>query len=173
MITIEESKMVFGPYPEENVFRIEDSGLHASFGEGIKTVEFILLQGREKLLFVEAKTSCPNPFNKEESKEKAEKFEAYFAEIADKFIDSLQMLLNVALKRKENIEEIGKYIKELNYAGVKIRFILVIQNAENEEWLAGPKEELNARLQRWRQLWKAEIVVLNEKLAEKYKLIQK
>lgn len=42
---------------------------------------------------------------------------------------------------------------------------------EREEWLAGPKAELEARLLHWKKLWKVDIVVLNEELALQYGLI--
>ena len=42
MITIKESDMEFGTFQKEDVFRNEDSALHHSFGEGIRTKAFIL-----------------------------------------------------------------------------------------------------------------------------------
>lgn len=174
MITIRESDMDFGIFLPEDVFQIENSRLQCSFGEGIKTVEFVLLKDNDKLLFVEAKTSCPNQNNKHESLEKAQKFEAYFKDISDKFIDSLQMMLNVILQRNPNTDDIGENLKKWGlYSKVKFRFVLVIKMAKDVEWLAGPKEELEARLLRWRKLWDAEIVVLNEELAVRYGLMQK
>ncbi len=170
---IVESDMEFGIFPKEKVFRIENSKLHQSFGEGIKTVEFVLLKGKHCLLFIEAKKSCPNKSRKDEDDEKAQKFENYFSEISDKFVDSLQMMFNVALQRNENIDEIGDYIGNREfYSKAKFLFVLVIKTARDEEWLAGPKEELEARLLRWRKLWGVEIVVLNEELAAKYGLVR-
>lgn len=52
-----ESDMYFGDYLDENFFAIEDSALHQSLGDGIKTVEFILFRKKNKVFFVEAKTS--------------------------------------------------------------------------------------------------------------------
>ena len=42
-----ESGMYFGDYPDDAFFSIENSSLHQSIGEGIKTVEFILLHHGE------------------------------------------------------------------------------------------------------------------------------
>ena len=175
MITIKESDMEFGAFRKEDVFRIEDSRLQHSFGEGIKTVEFVLLKDNDKLLFVEAKTSCPNGENRYESKDKAEKFEVYFTDISDKFVDSLQMMLNVFLqKRKESADEIGFNITDKSiYPTLKFRFILVVKKAVDIAWLAGPKEELEARLLRWKKLWNVEVVVLNEELAVRYGIVLK
>lgn len=169
MITIKESDMTFGGFRKEDLFRIEDSGLQHSFGEGIKTVEFVLLKDNDKLLFVEAKTSCPNRENRYENTDKSEKFESYFSDISDKFVDSLQMMLNVFLQRNESSDEIGRNIVNKNiYPALKFRFILVVKKATDIEWLAGPKEELEARLLRWKKLWDVEVEVLNEELAVRY-----
>lgn len=170
---IKESNMEFGEFASEDVFQMEHSKLHASFGDGIKTVEFVLLKDDNKILFVEAKTTCPNRDNRYESEEKAEKFEEYFEDISDKFIDSLQMMLNAYLQRNKYVDGIGNNLMKQGICSkVKFCFVLVIKNADNEEWLAGPKEELEMRLLRWRKLWNVNIAVLNEKLAVKYGLIK-
>lgn len=46
-----ESGMYFGDYPDDAFFSIENSSLHQYIGEGIKTVEFILLY-RDKNIFL-------------------------------------------------------------------------------------------------------------------------
>lgn len=175
MITINESDMEFGTFQKEKVFRMEDSRLQHSFGEGVKTVEFVLLKDRDKLLFVEAKKSCPNRDNRYENKGKTEKFEGYFSDISDKFVDSLQMMLNIFLDRRTvNLDEVGSHITdEKIYSILKFRFVLVVKNAVDIAWLAGPKEELEARLLRWKKLWNIEVIVLNEELAVRYGIVLK
>lgn len=49
MTSIEESDMTFGDYAEDSVFRIENSKLQKSCGNGVKTVEFLLY--RKKVQF--------------------------------------------------------------------------------------------------------------------------
>lgn len=136
MITINESDMEFGIFQKEKVFRMEDSRLQHSFGEGVKTVEFVLLKDRDKLLFVEAKKSCPNRDNRYENKGKTEKFEEYFSDISDKFVDSLQMMLNIFLDRRTvNLDEVGSHITdEKIYSILKFRFVLVVKNAVDIAW---------------------------------------
>lgn len=171
MKEIVESGMVFGKFLEENLFQIENSSLHLSFGKNVKTVEFILLQERDRILFVEAKSSCPNAENKDESSQKNEKFEAYYREITEKFIDSLQMFF--FLGRNSYADAIGSNLKEKkHYEKTKFCFVLVIKNAENEEWLSGPKAELEARLKHMLKIWNAKILVLNETLAVQYGLLK-
>lgn len=172
MSVIRESEMLFGDFPEENLFQIENSQLQLSFGRGIKTVEFILLRKNEKLLFVEAKQSCPNSANKNENKDKEKSFEEYYSEIEQKFEDSLQMFLTSVLKRNSYVDGIGVKLKEKkDYTKTGICFILVIKNAKDETWLAGPKTELEDRLKRIVKIWDVKILVLNEQMAMEYGLV--
>mgnify|MGYP001780353174 FL=1 len=54
---------------------------------------------------------------------------------------------------------------------IQIQFILVIKNAHDIAWLAGPLAELNNRLLQYRKSWKIKIKVLNEELAKEMGLI--
>lgn len=172
MKTIVESGMKFGSFCEKDLFHIEDSGLFKSLGEGIKTVEFILWRKNNSIIFLEAKTSCPDQKNMSTTPEKSKKFEEYYCDITRKFTESLQIYLAAVLKGYENQEEIGENLKKIkNYRDVKFRFVLVIQKAELE-WLAGPKAILEERLLPWRKIWGIEIVVLNAELAQKYNLLK-
>ena len=51
-----------------------------------------------------------------------------------------------------------------------LKFILVIKNAEDITWLAGPLAELKARLLPMRKTWGIELAALNEELAGTYGL---
>ena len=51
------------------------------------------------------------------------------------------------------------------------KFVLVVKNAKNESWLAGPLAELKNRLLQVRKIWGVKVMVLNEELAKEYKLI--
>ena len=53
---------------------------------------------------------------------------------------------------------------------IQLKFILVVKNAEDITWLAGPLTELKARLLQIRKIWGVKIAVLNEELAGEYKL---
>ena len=53
---------------------------------------------------------------------------------------------------------------------IRLKFVLVVKNAEIA-WLAGPLAELKARLLPLRKIWNIEVAVLNEELAQEYKLI--
>lgn len=170
---VEESGMRFGDYPDEVFFGIENSKLHQAVGEGIKTVEFVLLHRHKQFLFVEAKTTCPNAANRDESADKKEKFEKYYQEISEKFYDSFQMFLTAVLKKTSMTDGIGSELTaKQDFSDREICFVLVIRNAEDLSWLAGPKAELEARLRKICQIWNAKVLVLNYELAREYGLAQ-
>ena len=122
-------------------------------------------------MFLEAKKSCPNVANLYESKEKEQKFEEYYGSITEKFISSLQIYLAAIMNRYQETSEIGDNLRSVsNMKDVKLKFILVVKNAEDITWLAGPLAELRARLLKVRKIWGVEVVVLNEELAGEYNL---
>lgn len=168
MIMIIESGVQFGWFENKQIFRIEHSDIHKSAGEGIKTVEFILCNKKRSICLIEAKSSCPNVANKDESEEKSVKYEEFFREITDKFVDSVNMYAAAVLGRYPDINEIGE---ELTSPAIwkdgKLLLILVVANAE-ESWLVAPQAELEKRLLRLRKIWKAEVVVMNREIAEAY-----
>ena len=77
-----------------------------------------------------------------------------------------------------NYEQISGYVRDRRQSSIgkqyercKIKnFILVVKNAEDITWLAGPLAELRARLLKVRKIWGVEVVVLNEELAGEYNL---
>ncbi|MDO5424058.1 MAG: hypothetical protein Q4F41_10065 [Eubacteriales bacterium] len=167
---IAESGVEFGPFEEERLFRIEHSEVHKRAGKGIKAVEFVYLTKKANLLFVEAKTSCPNPENRDKDSDMRKKYEETYSEITDKFIDSLHMFAAMALGRYGEKPGAGQLIRR-TYSEIGIKFVLVITGAK-EEWLMGPKAELEARLLRVRNIWKADVIVLNKDMATRYGLIR-
>lgn len=169
---IPESEMNFGPFEETALFQIEKSKIYKDLGTGVKTVEFILRYAEDSIIFLEAKKSCPNAANQNESEKKKEKFEEYYTSITEKFIDSLQIYLTVILDKYENMSEVGIRLKNIHsMRHIQLKFILVVKNAE-DTWLAGPLAEIKARLLQIRKIWGIEVAVLNEELARQYKLIR-
>lgn len=171
MKIITESEMNFGKFDEENLFHIEDSKIYKDLGSGIKTVEFILKWKKNEILFLEAKTTCPNSANKNESMKKTQKFEEYYSEITEKFMDSLQVYLAAVMGRYPDLAEIGAELRSVDsMKEIRLKFILVVKNAKDITWLAGPLAELKARLLQVRKIWGVEVAVLNEELAKENKL---
>ena len=171
MKIITESEMNFGKFDEENLFHIEDSKIYKDLGSGIKTVEFILKWKKNEILFLEAKTTCPNSANKNESMKKTQKFEEYYSEITEKFMDSLQVYLAAVMGRYPDLAEIGAELRSVDsMKEIRLKFILVVKNAKDITRLAGPLAELKARLLQVRKIWGIEVAVLNEELAKENKL---
>ncbi len=169
---IVESEMKFGKFEDTDLFHIEDSKIYKELGAGIRTVEFILKHNENSILFLEAKKSCPNPANRYESKEKAQKFEEYYSSITEKFIDSLQIYLAALLEKYEDTSDLGTNLKNMkSMQDIQLKFILVVKNAADISWLAGPLAELQDRMFKMRKIWHVKIAVLNEELAVEYNLI--
>ena len=171
MKIITESEINFGKFDETDLFHIENSQIYKDLGSGIKTVEFILKYDENSIVFLEAKKSCPNAANRYESEEKEQKFEEYYSSVTEKFRASLQIYLAAILDKFQNTEEIGDKLRTVDsMKDIQLKFILVVKNAKDISWLAGPLAELRARLLQIRKIWGVDIVVLNEELAGEYKL---
>ena len=171
MKVITESDMNFGEFQEDDLFHIENSQIYKELGSGVQTVEFVLRYDKNSIVFLEAKKSCPNAANRLESKDKEKKFEDYYSSVTEKFIASLQIYLAAILNRYGETSEIGDRLwLSHQMKNMQLKFILVVKNAEDVAWLAGPLAELKARLLQVRKIWKVEVAVLNEELAKKQKL---
>ena len=144
---------------------------HLKFIKNLEMESQQLSLSGNNIVFLEAKKSCPNVANRYESKEKEQKFEEYYGSITEKFISSLQIYLAAIMNRYQDTSEIGDNLRSVsNMKDVKLKFILVVKNAEDITWLAGPLAELRARLLKVRKIWGVEVVVLNEELAGEYNL---
>lgn len=174
MKVITESEMNFGTFDDADIFHIENSGIYKELGTGIRTVEFVLRYREDSIIFLEAKKSCPNAANRYESEKKEQDFENYYSSIIEKFEDSLQVYLMAIMGKCGDISEIGARLKNVSsLEKIQLKFILVIKNVGDISWLAGPLAELKARLLKVRKLWKVEVAVLSEELAEEYGLISR
>ena len=171
---IRESGCEFGKFAEEDLFWIEHSDMFNDFGKGVKTVEFITRLDDRVIMFLEAKTGCPNPSNKLKDKDSENKFTKFYDDIAEKFQDSLQIFIAGILERYETNDEIGVNLKKVKpLKNKEIQFVLVITADEIlEDWLNGPKLELEERLKKVMKIWKIKIIVLNTSLARKLGIIR-
>lgn len=172
-MNIIESGMYFGEFPDKQCYVIENSTVHKQVGENVKSVEFVYYNNKD-LIFLEAKSSCPKPDSKNNTDlEKSKKYEKYFSDITEKFIDSLNMFSALKLGKYDYDEQVGQLIRVTNnFKQTTFVFMLVIRNAE-DEWLGGPKAELEQRLLKTNRIWKSKVLVLNSALAEKYGFVKK
>ncbi|UZT05436.1 MULTISPECIES: hypothetical protein [Clostridium] len=166
MIQINESNMIFGDFEEDRVFQIENSKLHKNIGNGIKVVEFILLSKENELSFIEAKSSSPKPV-----KDNIIRFNEFINEISDKFIHSFNLYYSAILQRCKECEELNPSFMNLDNSQINFKFILVIKG-HRTEWLMPLSDALKESIAYHNTIWKSQVVVFNDELAKKYKLIK-
>jgi hypothetical protein len=167
--TIFESGMRF---VSENVFHIEKSPQYAELGGSVKTVEFVRAKGKT-LLFVEAKSSFPNPNNlmpnpARGNKTGEELFREEIADICDKFTHSLNLYSAVGIGvTKDGFPPDYKPADK-----VRLVFILVINGFERS-WC----DKIEKALEQWiresacmSKIWNPEVIVINNETAAKRKI---
>ncbi|SEQ64722.1 hypothetical protein [Butyrivibrio sp. TB] len=155
MVQIKESNMVFGNYDDEELFYIEESDIYKTICiKQISSVEFILHKD-DNLLFVEAKSSAPNP----EGKGGQERFQEFLDEIFDKFVDSLEIFQRVWIERGLRTK-----IGSVNINDTKLVFLLVIHGFK-KEWLIPIRDELQKKIsgrKTMNVLWRPQVLVIND-----------
>lgn len=159
-----ESEMLFGDFSPDRVFKIEDSKLHNQLGDGVKTVEFVLLNGKDKFFFVEAKSSSPRLDNS------PPKYQEFLNEITEKFVHSFNMLCACFWGRLSDNGEMGADLKAVTYVEAKFVFILVIRG-HKKEWLTPLQAELNKKLRYHKSIWRSSVIVMNDEIAREYHLV--
>lgn len=158
-ISITESGMTFGPFPDAEIFQIENSPLHKAATTGTKTVEFVWYR-RGTMIFVEAKSSSPKintPLSESARK--------YGDEIAQKYVHSLQMLLSTWMGATPGISP--PFPTPTPFPNLVL--ILVIPKSP-PEWLVPLRDYLDPLVQRWLGVWKPKLLVLNQDQAIQNKL---
>lgn len=165
MITIVESGMTFGPFDPDRVFRIEESAFLR--GKQLKVCEFVWHTPQNNLLLIEAKSSVPNP------RKSPKEYDEFFTGIFEKLDNSLQILVAGLLGRHNELtQEIGS-LAAINPLGAerKIMLYLVIPGIP-DEYLPPFSDKLANILKRQSHIWRAEVRVINERLARKVGLVR-
>ena len=148
----------------DNTFHIEKSAVYLNIGEGIKSVEFIRVIN-EKLVFVEAETTFPNPDNP--SLENNEKFQNEIDDICDKFIHSLNLFSAIEIGIKEEIFAEDFILQKK----ITIVLILVLRN-HKLKWCKKIKPKLISSLPSYlKKIWAPEVYVINHETAKKRNLV--
>lgn len=166
MVQINESNMIFGDFEEDKIFIIEKSKLHNKIGNGIKVVEFIFLRNKNELNFIEAKSSSPKP-----TKLNNIRFNEFINEVSDKFIHSFNLFYSAILKTNRDYGEINNNFFELDNSQIKLKFIIVIKD-HDIEWLLPISDALKKKLSYHNTIWKSEVIVMNDKIANRYNLVK-
>jgi hypothetical protein len=154
-------------FVSENVFYIEKSPQYAELGDSVKTVEFARAKGN-KLLFVEAKSSFPNPHNLAYNKAKGNKTgeEIFYEEIDDiydKFAHSLSLYSAVGIGATKDGFPTGYEPAHK----VSLVFILVIRGFEMS-WCDEIESALKQRIRASTsiaKIWRPKVLVMNDEVA--------
>ncbi|EOS81385.1 hypothetical protein C817_00773 [Dorea sp. 5-2] len=96
-------------------------------------------------------------------------FREYINDIREKFENSLDFYVNMALKG-----EVPDLFKNIDYRNLEIIFILVIKE-QKKEWLGNVKDPMEMAVRsviRTNKIWKCKVIVINEEIAKKRKLIE-
>ena len=158
--TITESGMNF---IADNTFHIEKSDIYTKLKDSIKAVEFIRAKN-DKLLFVEAKSSFPNPNNSESSA----KFQSEIDDICDKYIHSLNLYASIAIGVNEQLPPNFKPAIK-----VSLKFVLIFNNFE-QKWCVPIQKALTNQLRKSEciaKIWKPTVFVMNHETAAKQNFI--
>ena len=168
--TFIESEMTFGPYDEKHVFHIEESPQYTAINrDGVKCCEF-LLKKEQKILFVEAKKSCPNHNAREDSEYNSMKYYDYISEIAEKMRHSLDLYASILLNRQTQ-NGVSEDMLETDLSGYELILILVVKTAE-KEWLYPYIDIFKEKLRPEMQVWNIKsFLVINEETARSKGLV--
>ena len=159
--TLPEDGMSGLKFIDDNVFHIEKSPIYTQLGEGVKSVEFVRSKG-DKPLFVEARSSFPNPKNSDKE------FREQIADICDKFTHSLNLYPAVDVGVTES-DFPREYIPSDK---VSLLFVLVINGFE-KTWCDEVERALLNKIREsicMARIWKPEVCVLTYETAIKKKL---
>ena len=173
MMDFEESGMSFS-FPEESFFYLEKSYVYQSLNPfGVSSVEGILLKEINKkiaVVFIEAKSTTPNMTDADNFMDQ----ESFLKDVGDKFNHSLHICYAMLHGRYDNIQGAqvasDKVCKAL-HKPEKIVFLLIVRKYE-DDWCSTMRDALRMKLKPLVKIWDADVMVLNEKMARKYKLIR-
>ncbi|MFK4752128.1 hypothetical protein [Oceanobacter antarcticus] len=158
MITITESGMTFGPFDPDRVFRIEESAFLR--GKQLKACEFVWLTPQDSLLLIEAKSSVPNPHTS------PKEYDEFFTSIFEKLDNSLQILAAGLLERHNELTHQMGPMARVTPLGPERRIMLYLVIPEMpDEYLPPFSDKLASVLKRQGQIWRAEVKVINKRLA--------
>lgn len=168
-ITIDESGMKFGPYPEDHCFVIEKSATYQRVQQDLPIAEFLLLRTPEgrpaEIWLIEAKSSTPRPATQPH-------FDDFIADIRDKLNNALALGVAACLKRHPSAAaELPAGFHVVDWSNTALRLILVIRGHQ-EAWLPPLQSALQKALRPTVKSWsQTEVIVLNDRGARKHGLI--
>lgn len=170
-IIINESKMDFGPMPEDQVIQLETCKTYQRIQQGLAIAEFSYLKadnGKKRFLTIEAKSSSPRSGNEPD-------FSKYIREIASKLANGFQLTYALLIGRFGITETpLPDALVHVDLANAEHRLILVI-NGHQKSWLPPIQDALRQELKQIEKLWNLgpnSITVINDQMARQKGLIK-
>lgn len=171
-----ESGMNFGDYDKDKIFQFEKCIQYQNSlrNNGVKICEFMLLMDKDKnkkLIFVEAKSSCPNSETANGSHGERTSYEEYVDSIVQKMRNSVSFYASILLKRcSQDNMPFGLLMEDLS--GLNIVLLLIVKNASTE-WLIPIRDDLKKRLTADMRIWNiSNIFAINELTAKEKRLVK-
>ena len=147
----------------DHVFHIEESAAYKNIGDCVKTVDLIRRK-KEKIVFIEAKTSYPNPSLSDV------RFDEESSNIVDKFVHSLNLLASISLGlRSDDITS----LENLTNNNSQIVFLLVIRDHQ-KKWCPKVRDKLQLSINQnlcLQKIWRAKVFVINSEQAKRWGFI--
>lgn len=161
MATFNESGMTFD-FPDECLYHIEKSPLYMQV-DGFSICECVVMF-RDKVTLIEAKSSAPNPKNKDD-------FDEFINSIALKFRDTMTFY-NAVILRHEG-EYVGDSLKKIDMRKADYQLFLII-HGHKEEWLPPVMDALKSKVRHLLKVWRIEdtsVKVINETIAKDWHVV--
>ncbi|MBR5168364.1 MAG: hypothetical protein IKW86_09935 [Salinivirgaceae bacterium] len=163
---LEESGMRI-PYHPELCYMIEKSAVVGRL-KGVKIVEFVEANGIDQIIMLEAKTSAPQPGNKNDYVE-------YLSSVREKFQNSISLLNAAKLKRLPKIyDELPQALKDIDYKNAEYKLYFIIKQSKSE-WIIPLSDDLYLQLRPFLKCWnipKNNFIVVNEEMARTCRIIE-
>ena len=169
MIRFTESEMEF-ELQEDRSCNLERSLLYQSLNRhavsAVECVGVYELRGKERITLIEARKSAPNPCRLGNM----ENLDEYMGNLRRKYEHSIQICYAALHGRVQNELLMGNKLVQALKCPQKILFLLIVKNLK-DEWCKDIQDALQKELQHLRHIWHADVLVVNEMLARKYRLI--
>jgi len=146
-------------FADGNSFHIERSNFRIKQCKGVKTVEYIAIRENNKLYFVEAKRTAPNPDNPDNINEIFE----YYQDLTEKIQQSIDMLVSKEVGVNfDDDREFPRCFNEVTFSSLKLIFLLIIRNSE-KDWCDDVQTILERKLRGTVKIWNMDVMVLTGK----------
>lgn len=173
MIEFEESGMSFS-FSRDDFFYLEKSSVYKTLNShGVASVEGVLLKEIKKkstIVFIEAKKSTPDMSTSNNESNQDD----FLSSLEDKISHSIQICYAILHGRYGNDfdkDEMGENLRQAFAMPVHIMFVLIVKEYK-DDWCNQMKDALEMKLCALRKVWRMNIMVLNEEMARRYKLVK-